>query len=91
MPNSPSAKKRLRQSETHRARNRVAKTLLRTKIRTVRETAESANLASLDGDLKAATQRLDKTAAQKVIHKNKAARLKSRLNRLAKKAKLQVK
>ncbi|TWT32021.1 30S ribosomal protein S20 [Blastopirellula retiformator] len=87
MPNTKSAKKRLRQNEVRRARNRAIKSVLRHQIRKVRTAIAAGDAATMDAELKAAVKRLDKTAAAGVIHANAAARVKSRLNAAVKAAK----
>ncbi|MCU0960037.1 MAG: 30S ribosomal protein S20 [Pirellulaceae bacterium] len=87
MPNTKSAKKRLRQNLERRARNRSARTALRTQVRKVRESVAAGAVDKAQDELRAATRRLDQAGAQRLIHPNKAARLKSRLSRLIKAAK----
>ena len=87
MPNSVSAKKRLRQSKDRRARNRSVKSALRGQIRKVREAIASGDVAKSESEYVVATKRLDQAAAKKVIHDNQAARLKSRLSAGIKKLK----
>ncbi|MBI3872601.1 MAG: 30S ribosomal protein S20 [candidate division Zixibacteria bacterium] len=72
-----SVKKRHRQSLVHRARNRAAKSRIRLAIRQA-STAETSSRPSALRDLASV---VDRAAAQKVIHRNKAARIKSRLSR----------
>ncbi|MBK94803.1 MAG: 30S ribosomal protein S20 [Planctomycetaceae bacterium] len=99
MPNSASAKKRLRQNETRRQRNRVHRSDLRTSLRRVLEAIEAYQAARAeDGDADAALatvnsayivaqKKLDKAGSKNLIHRNKAARTKSRLQARIKKAK----
>ncbi|MCA9270700.1 MAG: 30S ribosomal protein S20 [Planctomycetales bacterium] len=87
MPNSRSAEKRLRQNIVRRDRNRSAKSALRTAIRKVREAAAAQDVAKADAELRVASKLLDQTAAKKVIHRNTASRLKSRLSARVKAAK----
>jgi small subunit ribosomal protein S20 len=78
MPNIKSAKKRLRQNEKRRLRNRARKSFLKTiskKIRDVEEKGEAEEL------LKRAYKAFDRAASKGVIHRNNAARNKSRLTR----------
>ncbi|MGD9647495.1 MAG: 30S ribosomal protein S20 [Pirellulales bacterium] len=79
MPNTKSAKKRLRQSLDRRARNRAAKSNLRSLVKKVRAAVKEADGPAAAEALKAAQARFDKAAAHGVIHKNAAARVKSRL------------
>ncbi|MCK4578810.1 MAG: 30S ribosomal protein S20 [Candidatus Marinimicrobia bacterium] len=71
--------KRHRQSVIRKDRNKAAKTRIRSLIRKVHEadTPEEAQNA-----LQLAAKSLDKAAQKKLTHKNKTARLKSRLNRM---------
>ncbi|MDA0689089.1 MAG: 30S ribosomal protein S20 [Proteobacteria bacterium] len=80
MANSPQARKRARQSETRRRQNASFRSMVRTYIKKV-----DAAIAS--SDYKAATEAynnavpvIDRMADKGIIHKNKAARHKSRLN-----------
>lgn len=80
MPHSASAKKRHRQNLRDRERNRQAKSVIKTSVRKVLE-AVSAGDASLARErLQGATKTADKAAAKGTIHKNRAARIKSRLS-----------
>ena len=80
MPNIASAKKRLRQSLVRRARNRSTKSLLRSQIRKVREAVAAGNVADAETALRSCARYLDRAAAHRVVHKNSASRLKSRLS-----------
>ena len=84
MPNSESAKKRLRQSEVRRARNRAGRSALRTQIRKVRQAVASGNLEQAEAEFKKVVKKLDQAAAKKFIHANAAARTKSRLSQAVK-------
>lgn len=87
MPNTKSAKKRLRQNDLRRARNRAVKSSLRTQLKKVRQAVQAGDLAAAESELRVATKRLDQAGARKIIHPNVAARTKSRLQHLIKKAK----
>jgi small subunit ribosomal protein S20 len=87
MPNSPSAKKRLRQSLVRRSRNRARKSVLKSQIRKVRETIAAGDLAAAETEFRVAAKKLDKAAAAGVVHANLAARVKSRLSLAIKSAK----
>ena len=82
MPNTKGAKKRLRQSFVRRDRNRAQKTRLRNSLRRFREAVAANQLEEAATLSRAATILLDKAASKGVIHANKAARLKSRMNGL---------
>ncbi len=71
---TPSALKRLRQTEKRTRRNRAVKSRIKTLIKKARTTG------SLE-DLRAAVKSLDKAAAKGIVHRNAAARRKSRLMR----------
>jgi small subunit ribosomal protein S20 len=80
MPNTKSAKKRLRQSLERRTRNRAVKSSLKTQIKKVLSAVEGGDAAASSEEFRAAAKKLDQAAAKGVIHRNKAARLKSRLS-----------
>ena len=76
MPQHKSCKKRMVTSEEQRIRNRAFRTTMRSAIKAVR--AEQSKEAAL-GKLRQAEQVLDKAASFGLIHRNRAARHKSRL------------
>lgn len=80
MPNTKSAKKRLKQNLARRARNRAVKSSLRTQVRKVREAIAAGDVERGEAEFRAATKKFDKAAAHGVIHGNAAARVKSRLS-----------
>lgn len=87
MPNTKSAKKRLRQDMERRTRNRAAKSAVRSQMRKVREAVRDGDLQLADEQFRLAARGLDRAGARHVIHPNTAARYKSRLQHLIKKAK----
>lgn len=87
MPNSKSAKKRLRQNETRRLRNRAVKSAMRTQLNRVREAVKAGEFEQADQEYRLAAKSLDRAGSRRVIHPNKAARVKSRLQHMIKKAK----
>ena len=89
MPNTPSAKKRLRQSVVRRARNRSTKTSLRSLTRKIRESIDAKDVAKSESDFGTLVSKLDRAASKKVIHANAAARTKSRLSKAIKAIKVQ--
>ena len=91
MPNSISAKKRLRQNLVRRARNRAQKSVLKSQVRKVREAIVAGNLEAGEAEFRLAAKRLDKAAAKGVVHANLAARVKSRLSSALKAAKTKTK
>lgn len=87
MPNSASASKRLRQDKVRNERNKSIKTAMKTKIKKIRSSIEAGDIAAAEAAFPNAAKSLDKAAANNVIHKNKAARKKSRLQKAILKAK----
>jgi small subunit ribosomal protein S20 len=87
MPNTASAKKRLRQNIVSRDRNRAIKSVVRKRIRAVRDAVAAGDLARADEAYRVAAKQLDRAGAHRVIHPNAASRYKSRLQRLIKSAK----
>jgi small subunit ribosomal protein S20 len=87
MPNIASARKRHRQNLKRRARNRSVKSELKTEIRQVREAASEGKVEQAETDFRTAVSKLDRAAAKRIIHPNRAARLKSRLSANLKAAK----
>jgi len=86
VPNLKSAKKRLRQSLERRSRNRAAKSRLKTAIKKLRDTVAAKNFEEAKAQYSDLCKLLDQTASKKIIHVNKAARTKSRINAMLKKA-----
>jgi small subunit ribosomal protein S20 len=82
-----SAKKRLRQSLERRERNRSTRSALKTQVKKIREAVKAADFTKADAEVRIATKKLDLAAAKKVIHRNAAARTKSRLSKFIKDAK----
>ena len=87
MPNTQSAKKRLRQNEKRRLANRGEKRAMKSQIKKVVKVAESDNTETLENELKLAISSLDRAAGRRLIHPNAAARKKAQLAKLAKLAK----
>jgi small subunit ribosomal protein S20 len=82
MPHTRSAKKNLKQSIRRRERNRAVKAELRTGMKKVRA---ATTVEAGKQEFSAAQTKLDRAAARGIIHKNKAARVKSRLSKALKK------
>ncbi|MBI5421120.1 MAG: 30S ribosomal protein S20 [Parcubacteria group bacterium] len=76
MPNTTSAQKALRQSLTRRAKNITKKIAMKTAIKKLVQTKDKTEKV---GSLSLTYKSIDKAAKSGVIHKNKAARIKSRL------------
>ena len=81
MAHSISAKKRIRQNVKHRARNRWRKAQVKEAVRAFDESLRAGDVDGAKERLKVVYKRLDKIAGQGTIHKNTAARKKSRLAR----------
>ncbi|MDQ7029334.1 MAG: 30S ribosomal protein S20 [Ardenticatenia bacterium] len=79
MPNTKSAKKRLRQSEKRRLRNRHYKGQMRSFVKRARQAIEAGDWEAAEELLRRAYKAIDKAASKGVIHKNNAARKKARL------------
>lgn len=73
MPRIASAKKNMRKTKTATARNRSQRAALRTALKTAKTTESSP------ADKLKATQLLDRAARKGLIHRNAAARQKSKL------------
>ena len=80
MANSPQARKRDRQAKKHRLHNQSQESEMRTGIKKVLRAIADKNLEAAKVALKSVTVLLDRLADRNIIHKNKAARMKSRLN-----------
>ena len=80
MANSAQARKRARQAEDHRQRNAAQRSEMRTHIKNVQQAIESGDKASATEAYKLAVPVIDNTVNQGLVHKNKAARHKSKLN-----------
>lgn len=84
MPNSASAKKRLRQSQDRKVQNHAVKSAVRTQVKKVRTAVAGGDVAASEAEFKLAVKKLDKAAARGVMHANAAARTKSRLSKAIK-------
>ena len=80
MANSAQARKRARQAETHRQRNTSARSMMRTYVKNVVKAINAGDKAAAQSAYQAAVPMVDRMANKGLIHKNKAARHKSRLN-----------
>ena len=80
MANSPQAKKRARQAEKRRAHNASLRSLVRTNIKKVVAAINTGDAEQARAAYNSAVPVIDRMADKGIIHKNKAARHKSRLN-----------
>jgi len=78
---SLSAKKRIRQSLKRRARNRARKDLIKDQVKGFQSAIAGGDLSKAETELNKTVQRLDRTAAKGTIHKNTAARRRSRMTK----------
>ena len=81
MAHSLSAKKRVRQNLKRNARNRARKEELKTQVKAFSAALVGGDAGKAETELRKVTQRLDKIAAKNTIHKNAAARRRSRLTK----------
>jgi small subunit ribosomal protein S20 len=79
MAHSLSAKKRVRQNAKRKTINRARKSAVKTLIKALGAALATANKRTVTEQYKLIVEKLDKIAAQRTIHKKKAARLKSRM------------
>ena len=80
MANSAQAKKRARQAEDSRQRNASQRSAMRTTIKALKTAIEAGDKETATTAYQAAVPALDRMARKGIIHKNAAARSKSRLN-----------
>jgi small subunit ribosomal protein S20 len=77
--NTKSAEKAARQAEKHRARNVALRSRMRTAVRKVTSAIASGNREAAQGSYQQAVPVIDSLVGKQIIHRNKAARHKSRL------------
>lgn len=87
MANTLSAEKRARQSESRYARNRWYRGRSRTFVKRARALIDAGEVDKAEEAVQSACRELDRAAQKGVIHKNNAARRKSRLTRALNRAK----
>mgnify|MGYP003344991536 FL=1 len=80
MANTAQARKRARQAVKQNEHNASLRSRLRTAIKTVRKAVEAGDKAAAAKVFQAAQTTIDKIADKKIVHKNTAARTKSRLS-----------
>jgi small subunit ribosomal protein S20 len=79
MPNHKSAEKRVRQSERRRLINRNNRTKLRGSIKKLRTALDGGDAKAAGGLLPVTVSEIDKAVKKGALHRNAAARHKSRL------------
>lgn len=82
MPNIKSAKKRMRSNAKKAVVNTLIISSMRTAIKKFEKEVKTENSENIDNTFNVAIQRIDKAMSSGKIHKNKAARLKSRLTKM---------
>lgn len=80
MANSAQARKRARQAEDHRQRNAAQRSEMRTHIKKVVKAIGAGDKDAATAAYRAAVPVIDSVVGKGLVHKNKAARHKSRLN-----------
>lgn len=81
MAHSLSAKKRVRQNASRRVRNRARKSMVKTQIKGLEAAISAGDFDKAQEQFKSLTKKLDKISTTSTLHKNTAARMKSRLAR----------
>lgn len=81
MPNTNTAAKRMRQNAKTKMINRARKTAIKNTSKKVIKAVADGNLATAEEAFRATQKKLDKAVKSNTIHKNKAARRKSRLQK----------
>ena len=79
MANNSSARKRVRQNEKHRQSNVTHKSRMRTAVKKVLKATDAGDVKEAKALYLTAQPLIDSLATKGLIHKNKAARSKSRL------------
>lgn len=82
MPNIKSAKKRVKTSAKKQEINTLVTSTMRTAIKKVEKEIKAGNKEEATKKLNIAVKSIDKAASSGLVHKNKAARQKSRLTKL---------
>ena len=80
MANSPQAKKRARQNQKRQLFNARKRSSVRTVVKKTLKSFQANDHSTTQSAFRKAIRLLDKTSRKKIIHPNKAARLKSRLS-----------
>ena len=81
MAHSISAKKRVRQNEKRRARNRHRKELIKSQIKSFTSAITHGDIKKAEEELTKTVQVMDRVATKGALHKNTAARKRSRLTK----------
>ena len=81
MANHQSTKKRMRQNVKRRDRNRSNRSRLRTQMKKLREAIAANDKKLCEAELQPTISLIDKMVNKRILHRNTAARYKSRLSR----------
>ena len=81
MPNTASAKKRVRQNVKRRAVNRWRKVRIKDQVKSFLKAVQEQDVATAEAEFRKTCGLLDKVATTSTLHRNTAARRKSRLSR----------
>ncbi len=87
MPNTSSAKKRLRQNKGLQAQNKSIKSSVKTQIKKVFAAVSEGDIETAETEYRSAQKKLDRAGARNIIHRNVAGRQKARLQKAIKSAK----
>lgn len=79
MANTSSALKEIRKNARRRKRNRLIRSTARTHVKHAQRAIDGGDAANAEETVRQAVRALDKAAEKGIIHKNNAARRKSRL------------
>ncbi len=90
MPNTPARKKQIRQDDHRRARNRWRKRLIKDRTTEFLVAIQDRNVDAAETAFRAVQKELDRVSTTSTIHKNHAARRKSRLSRRLKDLKVSL-
>lgn len=91
MPNTESAKKRVRQSGKRRAMNRWRKDRIKNQIRSFLKALQAQDVDQAETEFRKTVSLLDKVSHTSTMHKNTASRRKSRLSSRLKALKMTAK
>lgn len=81
MPNSLSAKKRVRQNATRRSLNRWRMRSIREQVKTFLSAVQAQDVKTAESEFRKTCGILDKIACKGTVHRNYASRRKSRLHK----------
>ena len=87
MPNIKSAKKRVKVNETKAAQNKALKSALKTSMKKYEAAVASGNMEAAEETYTVAVKKIDQAVSHGIIHKNNAARKKSRFTKMLNNAK----